>query len=69
MDIPRAQHRYVQGRAMNNIHDVFEKTGVWVELPSADSESNSVTLRGNPINFGNALNMVWNKVMTTLKTS
>lgn len=56
------QHRYVQGPRSANLHHILERTGVWVELPAPDSDSSSVTLRGDPAKFGEALNIVWSKV-------
>ncbi|XP_055352138.1 vigilin-like [Paramacrobiotus metropolitanus] len=67
VEVPRAQHRYVQGPRGNHLHEILEKTGVWVELPFQDTDSDSVHLRGNPANFGEALKMVFNKANSVVK--
>ena len=66
MEVPREQHRYVQGSRSVNLHSILESTGVWVDLPPHDSDSNSVTLRGNPAKFGDALNIIFAKVTIRL---
>ncbi|GAV00143.1 hypothetical protein RvY_11033 [Ramazzottius varieornatus] len=67
VEVPRGQHRYVQGPRSANLHHILERTGVWVELPAPDSDSSSVTLRGDPAKFGQALNIVWSKANSVVR--
>ncbi|OQV12134.1 Vigilin [Hypsibius exemplaris] len=67
VEVPREQHRYIQGPRGVNLHSILETTGVWVELPPSNSDSNSVTLRGNPAKFGEALNIVFAKANSVVR--
>lgn len=42
----KSQHRYVIGPKGNHINEILAETGVYVELPSSESTSETIILRG-----------------------
>ena len=42
----KSQHKYVIGPKGNAINEILQDTGVFVEMPSSDSLSETITLRG-----------------------
>ena len=42
----KSQHKYVIGPKGNSINEILAETGVFVEMPSSDSTSETITLRG-----------------------
>ena len=58
----KQQHRYVIGPRGAGIQDILQLSGVSVEVPPFDSDSETVTLRGEPDKLGNALSLVYEKV-------
>ena len=48
----KSQHRYVIGPRGANIAEIMTETGVSVEMPSTDSPSETITLRGPPGKLG-----------------
>lgn len=61
VEIKKAQHRYVIGPRGQGLQDVLAATGVSVEVPSADVDSETITLRGEPDKLGSALTLVYDK--------
>ena len=46
VEVRKSQHRYVIGPKGQTINDILASTGVFVEMPSSDSLSETITLRG-----------------------
>ena len=46
VEVKKSQHRYVIGPKGNSINEILSETGVYVEMPSSDSPSETITLRG-----------------------
>ncbi|KAK6618489.1 hypothetical protein RUM43_013682 [Polyplax serrata] len=69
VEVPKSQHRYVIGFKGNTIAEILQKTGVSVEMPPADSTTDTITLRGPQDKLGLALNMVYNKANSVLATT
>ena len=46
VEVKKSQHRYVIGPKGNSINEILSETGVYVEMPSSDSTSETITLRG-----------------------
>jgi polyribonucleotide nucleotidyltransferase len=44
--VKKSQHKYVIGPKGNSINEILAETGVFVEMPSSDSTSETITLRG-----------------------
>ncbi|MGH0140316.1 UNVERIFIED_CONTAM: hypothetical protein FKN15_071218 [Acipenser sinensis] len=61
VEVKKSQHKYVIGPKGNSLHEILEKTGVSVEIPSTDSSSETVILRGEPDRLGQALTEVYAK--------
>lgn len=59
VDVDKKSHRHVIGPKGAGIRGIFEKHDVLVEVPPADSKSESITLRGEPAHLGLALNEVY----------
>ena len=56
VEVKKSQHRYVIGPKGNSINEILSETGVYVEMPSSDSPSETITLRGpqEKLGLGNA---------------
>lgn len=61
VEVPRHQHRYIIGARGATIQEILQQTGVAVEMPSADSSKDTITLHGYQQKLGNALNLVYEK--------
>ena len=46
VEVVKSQHKYLIGPRGNNIAEILQKTGVFVEMPPTDSTSDTITLRG-----------------------
>ena len=61
VEVPRAQHKYIVGQRGLTIQEILQVTGVSVEMPSTDSTTDTITLRGPHDKLGNALSVVYQK--------
>jgi transcription antitermination factor NusA-like protein len=61
MEVRKSQHKYIVGPKGSTLNDIFLKTGVSVEMPSPDSNSETITLRGEQEKLGPALTVLYEK--------
>lgn len=61
VEVPKAQQKYVIGAKGATIQAIFRDTGVYVEVPPMDANTDSITLRGPHDKMGAALAMVYEK--------
>jgi len=61
IEVKKSQHRYVIGPKGSAINEIFSETGVFVEMPPNDSESETITLRGPQEKVGFALTKVYER--------
>merc|ERR1711881_78177 len=61
VEVKKSQHKYVIGPKGNAINEILQDTGVFVEMPSTDSSSETITLRGPQEKLGLALTKVYEK--------
>merc|ERR1711962_1027285 len=59
--VKKTQHRYIIGPKGNAINEILADTGVFVEMPSSESDSETITLRGPQEKLGLALTKVYEK--------
>ena len=52
IEVKKSQHKYVIGPKGNSINEILSETNVFVEMPSSDSTSETITLRGPQANLG-----------------
>uniref|UniRef100_A0A1I7SWA4 Vigilin n=2 Tax=Bursaphelenchus xylophilus TaxID=6326 RepID=A0A1I7SWA4_BURXY len=57
--VNRSQHRFIIGNQRSGIDEILEKTGVLVEVPSEEENSDTITLRGPQAALGDALALVF----------
>jgi len=69
VNVKKSQHRYVIGPKGNAINEILAETGVFVEMPASDSNSETITLRGPQIKIGLALNKVYEKANSVVNES
>jgi polyribonucleotide nucleotidyltransferase len=69
VEVKKTQHRYIIGPKGNAINEILAETGVFVEMPSNDSDSETITLRGPQENLGLALTKVYQKANSVLSVS
>ena len=58
IEVRKSQHKYIVGQRWAALQDILEATGVWVEVPSLETEASTITLRGPQEKLGQALTMV-----------
>lgn len=61
VEVPKAQQKYVIGSKGATIQAIFRDTGVYVEVPPMDANTDSIMLRGPHDKMGAALAMVYEK--------
>ncbi|KAK3718445.1 hypothetical protein QZH41_014445 [Actinostola sp. cb2023] len=61
IEVRKTQHKYVIGPKRSTIQEILAVTGVSVEVPHPDSDSETITLRGDPDKLGMALTQVYEK--------
>ncbi|XP_061744399.1 vigilin-like isoform X1 [Nerophis ophidion] len=61
VEVKKSQHKYVIGPKGNTLQEILDRTGVSVEIPPSDSNSETVILRGEPDRLGQALTEVYAK--------
>ncbi|CAG2166840.1 unnamed protein product, partial [Oppiella nova] len=61
MEVRKSQHKYIIGPKGHTLNDIFKNTGVSVEMPSPDSNSETITLRGEQDKLGPALTVLYEK--------
>ncbi|CAG9535090.1 unnamed protein product [Cercopithifilaria johnstoni] len=64
--VARAQHRYVVGPQRRGLAEILKLTGVSVEVPPEEEDSDTITLRGDPTKLGEALAMVYAKASSVI---
>lgn len=68
VEVRKSQHKYVIGPRGNNLQEILQQTGVSVEVPSLESPSETITLRGEQDKLGPALTMVYSKANSVVYT-
>ena len=66
VEVKKTQHKYVIGPRGQGLQEILAETGVSVEIPSMDSESCTVTLRGPQDKLGAALSKVYERANSTV---
>lgn len=66
VQVARAQHRYVVGPQRRGLAEILKLTGVSVEVPPEEEDSDTITLRGDPTKLGDALAMVYAKASSVI---
>lgn len=61
VEVKKSQHKYVIGPKGNSINEILAETGVFVEMPSRESVSETITLRGPQDKLGLAQTKVYEK--------
>jgi rRNA processing protein Krr1/Pno1 len=56
--VPKHQHRYVIGVKGSGLREILEQTGVSVEVPPAESQTEEIVLRGPQEELGHALSLM-----------
>ncbi|VDK29175.1 unnamed protein product [Gongylonema pulchrum] len=64
--VARAQHRYIIGPQRRGLAEILKETGVSVEVPPEEEDSDTITLRGDPSKLGEALAMVYAKASSVI---
>lgn len=62
----KSQHKYVIGPKGGTIQEILALTGVSVEIPPTESDSETITLRGDPDKLGVALTQVYEKANSVI---
>lgn len=66
IQVEKGQHRFVIGPQRSGIAEILRDTDVSVEVPAEDSESKTITLRGDPGKLGTALALVYSKASSII---
>ena len=63
VEVRKSQHKFVIGPRRSGLYEILAETDVSVEVPSQESPSETITLRGEQDKLGPALTMVYAKVL------
>ncbi|XP_057712200.1 vigilin isoform X2 [Corythoichthys intestinalis] len=66
VEVKKSQHKYIIGPKGNTLQEILEATGVSVEMPPLDSDSETIILRGEPDKLGPALTQVYSKAKSAM---
>lgn len=66
VEVKKSQHKYIIGPKGNTLQEILEVTGVSVEMPSLESLSETIILRGEPDKLGPALTQVYAKAKSVM---
>ncbi|XP_040577947.2 vigilin isoform X3 [Lepeophtheirus salmonis] len=66
VEVRKPQHKYIFGPKGQTLNDILAETGVFVEVPPTDSQSDTITLRGPQDKLGTALNKVYEKANSVI---
>ncbi|XP_031553878.1 vigilin-like [Actinia tenebrosa] len=66
IEVRKSQHKYVIGPKGGTIQEILALTGVSVEIPPTESDSETITLRGDPDKLGVALTQVYEKANSVI---
>jgi transcription antitermination factor NusA-like protein len=69
VEVRKSQHKYVIGPKGSNLSEILRTRDVSVEVPSQDSVSDTITLRGHPDKLGGALTDVYAKANSVVMES
>ncbi len=58
VEVRKSQHKYIVGPRGHGLQEILQVSGCWVEVPSLDSDVNTITLRGPGEKLGQALTLV-----------
>lgn len=58
VEVRKSQHKYIVGPRGHVLQEILQTTGVWVDVPSTESDSSTITLRGTQDKLGQALTQV-----------
>lgn len=59
LDIPCEQHRFILGKKGAGLKDIFEKTGVFVRIPSQEENLSTIQVQGETAKIGEAITMIY----------
>ncbi|XP_043539573.1 vigilin-like [Chiloscyllium plagiosum] len=66
VEVKKSQHKYIIGPKGNTLQEILDMTGVSVEMPSLESSSETIILRGEPDKLGPALTQVYAKAKSVM---
>ncbi|XP_038642660.1 vigilin-like [Scyliorhinus canicula] len=66
VEVKKSQHKYIVGPKGNTLQEILDVTGVSVEMPSLESSSETIILRGEPDKLGPALTQVYAKAKSVM---
>ncbi|CAB4045148.1 vigilin-like, partial [Paramuricea clavata] len=61
IEVKKSEHKYVTGPKGHALQEIFASTGVSVEMPPLDSDTEVITLRGEPDRLATALIQVYDR--------
>lgn len=61
VEVKKQQHRYVIGPKGQTLQEILKQTGVSIEMPALENQSETITLRGEQEKLGQALTLLYEK--------
>ncbi|CAB4021572.1 eukaryotic translation initiation factor 4 gamma 1 isoform X1 [Paramuricea clavata] len=61
IEVKKSEHKYVTGPKGHALQEIFASTGVSVEMPPLESDTEAITLRGEPDRLSTALIQVYDR--------
>ena len=60
--VPKEDHRYIVGLRQKNLKEIYNLTGVTIDVPGIYDDSEEVIVRGDKFQIGPAITLMYTKV-------
>lgn len=61
--VPKVDHKFIVGQSKKNLQEIYSLTGVTIEVPKANDESEEIVLLGDKFQIGTAVTLMYTKVV------
>ena len=60
--VPKPDHRFIVGPLRKNLTEIHNLTGIMIEVPKVNDDSEEILLRGDKFQIGPAITLMYTKV-------
>ena len=60
--VQKSDHRFIVGQQRRNIEEIYNLTGVRIEVPGMNDPSEEIVLHGDRFQIGSAITLMYTKV-------
>ena len=62
IQVQKSDHRFIVGQQRRNIEEIYNLTGVRIEVPGQNDPSEEIVLHGDRFQIGSAITFMYTKV-------